>query len=148
MENQSSQTQPAATNELEIYTNYFDAVDSMEFSKELRKFNTDMLIKILSYSESDWINSVITSALEEEVEAKQIYSIAESIRLEYIENTVSDLELLLKQLPTLQDRQKERLNPISDYLFSCVYGIDLFDVAKELLVRYKERNAIHAESVS
>ncbi|NWF87923.1 MAG: hypothetical protein HXY50_00510 [Ignavibacteriaceae bacterium] len=138
MENQSNQNQPAAIKV--IFENFFDALDSMQFSNsKLDQFNTNALTEILSsVTESKWVASVISSALQEKEEAKQIYSIAESIRLEYIGNTVSDLDLLFKGLAEFSDRQKEKVNPIIDYLYRCVYGIDLFEVAKELLVRYKE----------
>lgn len=133
----SNQNQPAATRE--AYENYFDALKSLEFSKELDAFGTNMLIKVISTTEADWINSVISSALEEEEEAKQIYSIAESIRIEYIGNTESDIKRLSEAVSSMLDGDKIKVNPILDYLNGFIYGIDLFDVAKELLIRYKQR---------
>lgn len=145
MKNQPNPNQPAAAEERPV--NYFDALDSMQFGRELDAFNTKMLIEVLSTTEADWIISVIASALELEEEAKQIYLIAESIRLEYIENTVSDLKLLFKNVSVLEG-DKIKVNTIGNYLSRCMYGIDLYDVAKELLVRYKEKKAMFTESVS
>lgn len=136
---QPNQPQPAA-NQKQHYENYYDALKSLEFSKELDAFNTRMAIKVLSTSEKNWVESVITSALEKEEEAKQIYSIAESIRLEYNENTLKDIEPLEDLLSELSDKEKRTVRPAIDYLHQCIYGIDLFDVAKELLIMYKQRS--------
>lgn len=134
----SNQNQSAATRE--TFQNYFDALKSLEFLKEQQSFNTNMLIKVLSTTEADWINSVISSALEEEEEAKQIYSIAESIRIEYIGNTERDIKRLSEVVSSsMLDGDKRRVHPILDYLNGFIYGIDLFDVAKELLKSYKQR---------
>ncbi len=129
------------------YLNHFHALNSLllrDNNGELtRKFNTDALIKIFSsYHETadkGWLEGSIKSALEEKEEAKQIFNLAESIRIEYLGGSISAVDEIYEAIQKAVDKDKRyRLELIVDYLMSSLYEIDLFDVAKELILRYED----------
>ena len=122
--------------------NFFDSLDSKDFYKRIAEFNTQACIKILSSeNQIKWTESIIECTLKDtHDEAKQIYEIAKSIRVEYIEVAVSDLERLSESVNKNQlSDLKDGPNAVIEYLFACIFQIDLFDVAKELLARYKKQ---------
>jgi len=77
--------------------------------------------------------------LEEKEEAKQIFNLAESIRIEYLGGSISAVDEIYEAIQKAVDKDKRyRLELIVDYLMSSLYEIDLFDVAKELILRYED----------
>ncbi|HCY77748.1 MAG TPA: hypothetical protein DHV28_17695 [Ignavibacteriales bacterium] len=136
------------------FLNHFDALNSARFSEEFnkakQKFNTDALINIFSsYHETadkEWLEGAIESALEEEDEAKQIFNLAESIRIEYLSGSISAVDEIYEAIQKTVDKNKRyRLEVIIDYLMSSLYEIDLFDVAKELILRYRSGTQMKTE---
>jgi hypothetical protein len=137
------------------FLNHFHALNSilvMEKIGETRnKINTDALIEIFGTydktADKDWLIGSIESALEEKDEAKQIFNLAEALRIDYLSSSISDVESIQKAIDKVIEEDKQhRLYLIIDYLMSSLYEIDLFDVAQELIARYKNDSLFITEN--
>lgn len=137
------------------FRNLFHALNSLSSSEKKgsgrAKYNTDALINIFARynktADKDWLEGIIEFALEEKDEAKQIYELAETIRIEYIEQTITDVDKIgdLIRKYVSKDNQYD-LFLIIDYLMSSLYEIDLYDVAKELVLRYRDNRLFVEEN--
>jgi len=126
------------------YINHFDALNSIsdKTREAFKKINTDALIEVFGTydktADKDWLEGSIETALDEKDEAKQIYNLAEILRLEYIEASISDVKSIDNAFQNCNDeRQKKNISFTCSHLLSSLYDIDLFEVAKELIARYK-----------
>lgn len=126
------------------YINHFDALNSIsdKTREAFKKINTDALIEVFGTydktADKEWLEGSIETALKEKDKAKQIYTLAETLRLEYIEASLKDVDDIAKTFRNCEDkRQKNNVDFTCNYLTSTLYNIDLFEVAKELIARYK-----------